>query len=248
MTFNSTFGRVFSPTFQPKSQAIAAADGWWLSGGIAAANCVAAYQAKGMASYAASLADLTGNGYDIDGGTAPDWNVASGWLFNGSTHCLNISDFPINNGNFTVAIFAKPNITTTVSSGFIYANSLRANNTVGLGWGFKAEQYNNTGKVGLTFPAVADYTSTIVTPTTDMVFICTKAGTAVNIYAGGSSSAITTGAMGTIVNTGLRIGGGINPSWGLYDPFKGYVYAVSMYNAVLSAPQIAALSTAMAAL
>lgn len=38
---------------------------WWLSGGIDPADCAAAYQAKGAASYAASLVDLTGNGNNL---------------------------------------------------------------------------------------------------------------------------------------------------------------------------------------
>jgi len=80
MTFGSVFGRTFSPTFQPSSQATAAAGGWWLSGGIAAANCVAAYQAKGAASYAVSLTDLSGNSHTItEGETAPNWDTSKGW-------------------------------------------------------------------------------------------------------------------------------------------------------------------------
>jgi len=45
MTFSSSFGRTFSPTFQPKSQAVSG--GWWLAGGIPTSNCIAAYQSKG---------------------------------------------------------------------------------------------------------------------------------------------------------------------------------------------------------
>ena len=78
MTFGSTFGRTFSPTFQPSSQAAANAS-WWLAGGIAAANCVAAWRAKGAASYAASKVNLTGNAaYDLGeiGGGAVSWSAA----------------------------------------------------------------------------------------------------------------------------------------------------------------------------
>jgi len=61
MAFNSTFGRVFSPTFQPRSVA-SGVEPWWLSGGIAAANCVAAYQPKGAASLEASYVNLANPG------------------------------------------------------------------------------------------------------------------------------------------------------------------------------------------
>jgi len=82
MTFGSVFGRVFSPTFQPKSQAVvSAASTWWdLNGTIT--SCVAAYQPKGAASYAASLVNLTGNtDYDATEGIAPYWDSTNGWDF-----------------------------------------------------------------------------------------------------------------------------------------------------------------------
>lgn len=55
---------------------------WWLSGGILAANCIAAYQPKGAASYAASKVNLANPGtYDATEGTAPDWDAVNGWGF-----------------------------------------------------------------------------------------------------------------------------------------------------------------------
>ena len=86
MTFGSTFGRVFSPTFQPKSTA-AAASGWWLAGGIAAANCIAAYQPKGAASLAASYVNLANPGtYDATEGTAPTFDTSIGWTFSAASN------------------------------------------------------------------------------------------------------------------------------------------------------------------
>jgi hypothetical protein len=62
-------------------QSAAAASAWWLSGGISAANCVAAYQAKGAASYAASLVNLAQPGtYDLtEGNGAVTWDATNGW-------------------------------------------------------------------------------------------------------------------------------------------------------------------------
>ena len=59
------------------------AGGWWLSGGIAAANCIAAYQPKGAADYAASKVNLTGNAtYNaVDGAASPTWDDTNGWKF-----------------------------------------------------------------------------------------------------------------------------------------------------------------------
>jgi hypothetical protein len=92
MTFGSTFGRVFSPTFQPKSQAVAVVSGdtWWdLNGTIT--SCVAAYQAKGAADYAASKVNLANPGtYNATDGTGyPSWNASTGWTFDGSDDYLN---------------------------------------------------------------------------------------------------------------------------------------------------------------
>jgi hypothetical protein len=70
---------------------------WWLSGGIAAANCIAAYQPKGAASLAASYDNLTGNAtYDAALGVAPTWDVVSGWKFDGATQYLRTGVVPEN--------------------------------------------------------------------------------------------------------------------------------------------------------
>lgn len=93
MTFASTFGRVLSPTFQPKSQA--AGGKWWLAGNINPANCIAAYQPKGAASYAASKVNLANPGtYDATGGNAPDWDATNGWKFDGVNDYLDTGILP----------------------------------------------------------------------------------------------------------------------------------------------------------
>ena len=52
----------------------------WLTGGIPAANCIAAYNAKGAASLAASYINLANPGtYDLTEGAAPTWDVDNGW-------------------------------------------------------------------------------------------------------------------------------------------------------------------------
>jgi hypothetical protein len=61
----------------------AAANLWYLAGGIDIANCIAAYQPKGAASLAASYDNLTGNAtYDANPEAhAPTWNSTDGWIF-----------------------------------------------------------------------------------------------------------------------------------------------------------------------
>jgi len=94
MTFGAPFGRIFAPPFSPRTAA-PASGGWWLAGGIAPANCVAAYQAKGAASYATSLVNLANPGtYNATEGDAPDWDAVSGWKFNGSSNYLDSGVVP----------------------------------------------------------------------------------------------------------------------------------------------------------
>jgi len=105
-----------------------AAGGWWLSGGIAAANCIAAYQPKGAASYAASLMDLSVTGNDAYEGIAPTWDATNGWTFNG-TYFLKTGIIPTTS---TVFAIKYANCTDTWWAGLfgVYNN---AGNTVQLG-------------------------------------------------------------------------------------------------------------------
>lgn len=66
---------------------------WWLAGGISAANCIAAYQAKGAASYAASKVNLANPGtYNLaDGAGYPTWNATDGWIFDGVDDILRMT-------------------------------------------------------------------------------------------------------------------------------------------------------------
>lgn len=66
--------------------AVAAAGNWWE---VSGKTCVAAYQPKGAASLATSYVNLANPGtYDAAPGTAPTFDTATGWTFNGSTQYL----------------------------------------------------------------------------------------------------------------------------------------------------------------
>ena len=110
MTFGAVFPRVFGPAFGPGLAQAAAAGGWWLTGGIAAANCIAAYQPKGAASLAASYVNLANPGTnDATVGVAPTL-AAGGWVLNGSTQYLIVP--PIGTGYSAIVQF-----TAALSSG-----------------------------------------------------------------------------------------------------------------------------------
>jgi len=60
---------------------------WFLSGGISAANCIAAYRAKGVTSQTSSYVNLANPGtYNLTIGVAPSWNIGGGWGFTGTQY------------------------------------------------------------------------------------------------------------------------------------------------------------------
>lgn len=76
-------------TVQTRAPASAAIIPWYLAGGVSASNCVGAWQAKGAASYSASLTNLANPGtYDLTEGSAPSWAADTGWTFDGGSQYL----------------------------------------------------------------------------------------------------------------------------------------------------------------
>lgn len=62
---------------------------WYLTGGVALANCLGAYRAKGAADLATSYINLAHPGTnDAAPGLAPTFNAATGWTFDGATTYL----------------------------------------------------------------------------------------------------------------------------------------------------------------
>lgn len=80
------------------------ASGWWLAGGISAGDCLAAYQAKGAASLAASYSNLNNPGTnDATLGVAPSWAAGTGWTFNGTSQYLKTGIIP-NGANYSCIV------------------------------------------------------------------------------------------------------------------------------------------------
>lgn len=79
-----------------KSRGVAA-EPWYLAGGVSAANCVGAYQAKGAATLAASYSNLNNPGtFTLTPGTTdPTWNTATGWEFGSNKYLVG----PVMSGN-----------------------------------------------------------------------------------------------------------------------------------------------------
>ena len=88
------FSGVFSSSMRGPFSAKAPVP-WYLAGGVAAANCVAAYQPKGSSSLAASYVNLANPvTYNAAPGVAPTQAGDGSWTFNGSSQYLKTGIIP----------------------------------------------------------------------------------------------------------------------------------------------------------
>jgi hypothetical protein len=209
----------------------AAAIPWYLSGGIAAANCIAAYQPKGAASLAASYDNLAapGNGladgtYDAAPGVAPTWTESTGWAFNGSTQYLTTGITPTSTWSVLVQL------SNVISGDYWPFGSIPASL---LGWGI-VPQYMTENRYfngNMTQPSHPSRTS------------------------GVWGMAGRQGYFNGIADGGLTAGTGEPNAIWLGDTsgdyrrrYPGNMQAFAIYNTTLNSDQVAAVATAMAAL
>jgi hypothetical protein len=229
MTFGSTFGRVFSPTFHPKSQA-KKGGGWWdLNGTIT--SCVAAYQPKGAASYAASKVNLANSGtYDAtDGAAYPTWDASTGWKFNGSTQYLKCGFTP----------------TTQSHSAIIRFNDMQAGNGALFGaWYSRNVHYliqPYHSEPGCRYWSGSNPLVTSVIATGVLAIAGNKA------YKNGTAETGTLPTGSSSAKPECYIGG-----YNSNNTFTGasnvYITAFAYYSATLTATEVANLTTAMNAL
>lgn len=228
-----------------KSRYIAAINDkpWWLAGGIPRAACIAAYQPKGASDYAVSKTNLANPGtYDAaDGSAYPTWDATNGWRFNGTDDYLDSG--VIHSSNYTVICrFIRRSDTDAATQIFFGANTTNtryylgySSNTVAeadrlrpvYGWG--SASYNNLG-------------ATVAVNSGGVMCLADK-----KTYWNGSYVADVT-ATYTNTNTRSDYIGGYNNN-GTAALFSGIdIYALAIYNATLTAQNIADLTTAMNAL
>ena len=219
---------------------------WWLSGGISAGDCVAAYQAIGAANIAASKVNLNDPGTnDIDVGTDPAFDAATGWSFNGSTHYLGLSSYSIVDTPFTVVARMNANIAAAATSIICGLNNISTTGSARRNWAIKAEQYLNTGKLGISaYQGTGDVASDLNTPSGDSVVIITRSGTSVIFYSGASSSEKSVTINYSNAKTGFYIGASLWDAT-VVDRFTGYIAAISYYHTVITSDQRAAITAAL---
>jgi len=150
--------------------------------------------------------DLSGNGYKgtltnmaFPSTSTSGWNVGP----DGSAIAFDASDDYILNtqipkeslqGDFTIVVRAKADITSGISSALCGTRSSQDS-----GWAAKAEQWNDTGKVGFTYYGVADYTTNIATPTdwATFGFVHRTADGKVDVYVDGEHEELSIGSLNT---------------------------------------------------
>lgn len=208
----------------------AAAVPWWLSGGILAAQCRAAYQPKGAASYAASKVNLNQPGTNdaIDGAAFPSWAAGTGWTF--STVLLQYLDTTVLHDD-AGQVWSMLVQVTGAGSGVV-AGDLRASRQFGIfaDTGAATHRYHNSG-VSTVAGAVA------------------AGNLAIAGAQGYLNGIVDGGAIGVAAqqSSNIYIGAG-NNNPAPYFCFTGTVVAVSIYSVTITAPQVAAVAAAMAAL
>lgn len=119
---------------------------WYLSGGISAANCVAAYRAIGAASYAASKVNLANPGtFNLTDPAAPSWAALDGWTGNGTKY-LDTGIVPGNNKNWSMIIRFSNFTDTTFNKNLCgaaeagsYFQVLKTNTVALFGFGYAAQ-------------------------------------------------------------------------------------------------------------
>jgi len=207
---------------------VASGGPWWDPD--EASRCVwGAWQAKGAASLAASYIDLSGNGNNLTPGVAPAWDAVNGWKFNGSTHWLDTSFvFAADRSQAGLAQF-----TNRTNSGVIFGS------------------YYSTTRGMLARPA--DGTGVRYSNCSQLV-VAPQMGVAGNVGVSGSKGYRDGIADAGVMNVGTGDGSGRSVylgalNWGgVNTPIAAYCQAFVIYDCTLSAAQVLAVVTAMAAI
>lgn len=205
---------------------------WYLAGGVSAANCVAAYQPKGAASLSASYTNLANPGtYTAAPGVAPTL-TADGWTGTG-TQYLTTGIVPASGWSMIVR-FVSLSAEATDNA---FCGSYGSGNTFFLVQPrypvSNSRFYGNggistaiSGRISSGVMAIAGGTG-YLDGVQDYTGMAAWSGTGYGIYL------MAANGSGTLNSQ---------------SPINGSVAAVAIYNATLSAAQVAEISSAMAAL
>jgi hypothetical protein len=208
---------------------------WWVAGG--APTPWAAYQPKGAASFAASLIDLTGNGNnagDPGGANTPDWDAVNGWDFDATASEYLTTAFVPGDDNTQSVIVQFTG--ASVNGGMLAGARHDSDSQVYLGprkGGSDDREYANAGAV----------TAGARVASGNMAVAGNRG------YYNGIAEGAAMGAwVGGIALVPLHIGRLNRDDAAPGNYFTGYIQALVIYDSTITAAQVLAVATAMAAL
>jgi hypothetical protein len=202
--------------------------GWWLSGGISAANCIAAYQPKGAADLAGSYINKANpSTYDAAPGTAPTWNATNGWIFLSTSSQYLRTGLTGADGWSAICRYSNFDGPT---NGCIFAGNAGAGALFGIQWNSSSEYYPMHQSYATVSEALV--ASGVIAIAGQDYYLDhvykTTIGTTPNVY------------------REIYIGSSNNGSANNFC--KVYIQAFALYDITLSAPQVIAVTDAMTAL
>jgi len=210
---------------------VAAANPWWDPTG--AGLCIwSAYQPKGAANFAASLVDLSLNGNnagDPGGAATPGWGAATGWTFDGIAQYLTTTFVPQNDQSQSVLI-QYTNL-TYVEQRNVFGMTDGANRAFSIETrSLKFRYWNGDDQYGSAIPVAGNV------------------GIAGNV--GYLDGVADTGAIPAWAGAATfpSFIGCFNQGGAAQRYITAYIQALAIYDCTLTAPQVAAVANAMAAL
>ena len=202
---------------------------WWLAGGIPRDACVAAYRAVGASDYASSKVNLANPGvYNAtDGAAYPTWNTNDGWIFASTGTAVLTTGYTFANNN--LSIFVRFN--------YHYANTFKRIFSSNADTVYVLPSYDLVNpheyKNGTTVLKVAP-------PLPSGLYVMGIAGN--TAYLNGAIDGVIT--VGSLVSGNLFIGNRAD----LARICSSDIYAVAVYNSVITSAQVSELTIAMNAL
>lgn len=224
-------GAFRAPFVSPLASAGAAATPWYLAGGVALANVVAAYQPIGAASLAASYSNLANPGTNNAApGVAPTHASATGWTFNGTTQYLSTPN-PASGYSVVIRLSNAP---TAGNNHYAFASYAGTGNTYFRIIVRDAGRciYNNGGTTLLDTEAASAAAVWGMTPT--------------DAYKDGVSQGSVGGWSGTNSRPVFIAARNLDGTADAFTAFNCLAYA--LYNTALTGTQMSAIMTAAAAL
>ncbi len=204
---------------------------WYLAGGIDSANCIAAYQPKGAASLANSYVNQNNPAtHTLTATTAPTLD-ADGWVFDGTQYL--ISDItPATNQTWSAIVRFSGQTITGAPERFLFG-CLKSNA------GFGIAAWTPTAPTGIAYLSGDFATPDIVSPSI-AAGVLAISGT--KGYRNGIDEGITIGSSAG-ANSPLTIGA--VKGFSIFNYSIGKIQAIAIYNSILTAGQITAVTTAM---